>query len=78
MNLTAAPDMAENIPDRSLSDNENEEGSSRKVSSAQYQLFCQAVTSSKGSFKVNPARSPRAARASLMDLGDGEVTECHG
>ena len=78
VNFTAAPDMAENIPDRSLSDNEDEEGSSRKVSSAQYQLFCQAVISSKGSFKLNPARSRRAARASLIDLGDGEVTECRG
>ena len=78
MNFTAAPDTAENIRDRSLSDDEIEEGSSRKVSSAQYQLFRQAVTSSKGSFKLNPARSRRAARASLMDLGDGEVTECRG
>ena len=56
----------------SLSD---EEGSSRKVSSAQYQLFRQAVTSSKESYKLNPAKSRRAARASLLDLGEGEVTD---
>ena len=30
---------------------------------------------SKGSFKVNPAKSGRASRASLLDLGDSEVTD---
>ena len=55
-------------------DEGDEDESSRKDSSAQYQLFRQAVTSSKGSFKLNPAKSQRAARAYLMDLGDGEVT----
>ena len=64
--------MAENVRDKSLSD---EEGSSRKVSSAQYQLFRQAVTSSKGSYKLNPAKSRRAARAFLLDLSEGEVTD---
>ena len=55
VNFSAALDMADNIRDKSFSDDEDEEGSSRKVSSAQYQLFRQAVTSSKGSFKFNPA-----------------------
>ena len=53
---------------------ENDDGSSRKVSSAHYQIFRQAVTSSKGSFKINLAKPRRAARASLLDLGDGKVT----
>ena len=73
MNFSAALDTAENIRDKSVSD--DEDGSSRKVSSAQYQLFRQAVISSKGPFKLNPAKSQIAARASLMDLGDGEVTD---
>ena len=75
VNLAAALDPEENTRDRSLSDGEDEDGSSRKVSSAQFQLFRQAVTSSKGSFKLNPAKSRRATKATLMDLGDGEVTD---
>ena len=75
MNFSAALDPEENTRDRSLTDEEDEDGSSRKVLSTQYQLFRQAVTSSKGSFKLNPARSQRAAKASLMDLGNGEVTD---
>ena len=72
VNFTAALDLGENTRDRSLSDGEDENGFSRKVSSAQYQLFRQAVNSSKKPFKLKPRR---AARASLMDLGDGEVTD---
>ena len=75
MNFSAALDMAENIKDRPLSDDEDEEGSIMKMSSAQYQLFHQAVTFSIGSFKLNPAKFRRATRASLMDLGDGKVTD---
>ena len=75
VSFSAVLDTAENNRDRSLLDDQDEDGSSRKVSSAQHQLFRQAVTSSKGSLKVNPAKSQRAARASLMDLGDGEVTD---
>ena len=75
VNFSTALDTAENGKDKSFSDDEDEEGSSRKVSSAQYQLFCQAATSSKGSYKLNPSKSWRAARASLMDLGDEEVTD---
>ena len=75
VNFSAALNPEENTRDRSLTDEEDEVGSSRKVSSPQYQLFHQAVTSPKGSFKLNPARSRRAGRASLMDLGDGEVTD---
>ena len=71
VDFSAAFDTAENIKDKSLSD---EEGSHRKVSSAQYQLFRQAVTSSKGSCKLNPAKSRRAARAPLLDLGEADVT----
>ena len=33
------------------------------------------MTSSKGTFKVNPAKSRRASRASLMDLEESEVTD---
>ena len=73
VNFSAALDPGETA--RSLSDGEDEDGSSRKVSSAQYQLFYQAVTSSKGSFKLNPAMLRRGARASLMDLGNGEVAD---
>ena len=75
VNFLGALDPGETNRDRSLSDGEDEDGSSWKVLSAQYQLFRQAVTSSKGSFKLNPAKFRRAARASLMDLGDGEVTD---
>ena len=71
MDFSVALDTAENVRDKSLSDEEDEEGSSRKVSSAQYQ----AVTSLKGSYKLNPAKSRRAARASLLDLDEGEVTK---
>ena len=46
-----------------------------KVSAAQYQLFRQAVTSSKGTFKVNPSKSRRASRAFLMDLGESEAAD---
>ena len=58
-----------------ISDEEDDEGSQKKVSAAQYQLFHQAVTSSKGTFKVNPSKSRRAPRASLMDLGETEVSD---
>ena len=33
------------------------------------------MTTSKGSFKVNPAKTKRSSRASLLDLGDPEVTD---
>ena len=33
------------------------------------------VTSSKGTYKINPAKTKRAARASLLDLGDTEVPD---
>ena len=72
VNFTAAMD-----PDvkRAFSDDEDDEGDSRKISAAQYQIFRQAVTTSKGSFKDNPAKTKRASRASLLDLGDPEVTD---
>ena len=60
---------------RVFSDDEDDDGDSKKISAAQYQIFRQAVTTSKGSFKVNPAKTKRASRASLLDLGDPEVTD---
>ena len=60
---------------RVFSDDEDDEGDSRKILAAQYQIFRQAVTTSKGSFKVNPAKTKRASGASLLDLGDSEVTD---
>ena len=72
VNFTAAMD-----PDikRVFSDDEDDDGDSKKISAARYQIFRQAVTTSKGSFKVNPAKTMRASRASLLDLGDPEVTD---
>ena len=60
---------------RSISDDEDDEGEHKKISAAQYQIFRQAVTTSKGSFKVNPAKTKRASRVSLLDLGGLEVTD---
>ena len=75
MNFSAALDPDDKIKERSISDDEDEEGDHKKISAGQYQLFRQAVTTSKGSFKVNPAKTRRASRASLLDLGDTEVTD---
>ena len=47
-------------------------------SQQQYQIFRQAVTTSKGSFKSTPLRLKRVSRASLLDLGGPEVTESRG
>ena len=54
VNFTAAMD-----PDikRVFSDDEDDDGDSKKISAAQYQIFIQAVSTSKGSFKVNPAKT---------------------
>ena len=54
---------------RSVSD---DEGEHKKISAAQYQIFRQAVTTSKGLFKVNPAKTKQA---SLLDLGGPDVTD---
>ena len=75
VNFSAALDAEYKVKDRSITHDEDDDGSQTKVSAAQYQLFRQAVMSSKSSFKVNPAKSRRASRASLMDLGDSEVTD---
>ena len=75
VNFSAALDSEDKVKDRSITDDEDEDGTQKKVSAAQYQLFRQTVMTSKGSFKVNPARSCRASRASLLDLGDSEVTD---
>ena len=61
--------------EESLSEDEDAEGDSKKISAAQYEIFRQAVTISKGTYKVNPAKTKRAARASLLDLGDTEVPD---
>ena len=53
----------------------SEDGDSKKISEAQYKIFRQAVSMSKGSFKLNPAKTKRASRAPLLDLGDTEVTD---
>ena len=60
---------------RAISDDEEDEGGSKEISAAQYQIFRQAVTTSKGSYKVNPAKTKQVSRASLLDLGDTEVTD---
>ena len=60
---------------RAISKDEDGEGDSKKISAAQYEIFRQAVTSSNGMYKVNPAKTKRAARASLLDLGDTEVPD---
>ena len=60
---------------RDISDDEGDKGDSKRISAAQYKIFRQAVSTSKGSYKVNPAKTKRASRASLLDLGDTEVTD---
>ena len=63
-------------PSRSrFSKGDDDESSVKRISSAQYQLFRQAVTSSIGSYKSVLSRSKWAARASLLDLGEDERTE---
>ena len=74
VNFSAALDPEDKIKERSISDKEDEDGN-KKISVAQCQMFRQAVLTSKGSFKVNPAKTRRAPRASLLDLGDSEVTD---
>ena len=59
---------------RSISDDEDDEGEHKKISAAQYQIFRQAVTTSKGSFK-DRLKTKRASRESLLDLGGPEVTD---
>ena len=58
-----------------FSNREDDDSSVKKVSAAQYQLFKQTVTLSKGSFKIVPARSKRVVSASFLDLGEDERTE---
>ena len=42
---------------RAVSEDEDVEGDSKKISAVQYEIFRQAVTTSKGSYKVNPAKT---------------------
>ena len=39
-----------------ISDDEGDDGDSKKISAAQYKIFRQAVSTSKGSFKLNLGR----------------------
>ena len=71
LNFTSAMDLESK---RDISDDEGDDDDSKKISAAQYKIFRQAVSTSKGSYKVNPAKTKRASRASLLDLGDTEVT----
>ena len=57
LDFLAAIQSEETAKSTSFSDGEDEGVLVRKMSSAQYELFRQAVTSSKGSFKIVPARS---------------------
>ena len=72
VNFTAAMDPESK---RDIFDDEGDKGDSKKISVAQYKIFRQAVSTSKGSYKVNPAKTKRASRASWLDLGDTEVTD---
>ena len=72
LNFNAALDVDSN---RDISEDEDSEGDSKKISAAHYEIFRQAVTTSKGTYKVNPAKTKRAARVSLLDLGDTEVPD---
>ena len=69
VNFTAAMDPESK---RDISD---DEGDSKKISAAQYKIFRQAVSMSKGWYKLKPVKTKRASRASLLDLGDTEVTD---
>ena len=75
VDFSAALNTEDKVKDRTISEDADDEGSQKKVSAAQYQLLRQAMTSSKGTFKVNPSKSRRAPRASLMDLGESEVSD---
>ena len=75
VNFSAALNTEDKVKGRSISDEEDDEGSQKKVSATQYQLFRQAVKSSKGTCKVNPSKSRRAPRVSLMDLGETEASD---
>ena len=44
---------------RDISDDKGDDGDSKKISAAQYKIFRQAVSTSKGSFKLNPAKTKR-------------------
>ena len=75
VSFSAALNTEDKVKDRTISDKEDDEGTQKKVTAAQDQLFRQAVTSSKGTFKINPSKSHRAPRASLMDLGETESSD---
>ena len=57
VNFSAALDPEDKIKERPITDDEDEDDDHKKISAAQYQLFRQAVTTLKGSFKVNPTKT---------------------
>ena len=69
VDFSAALNTEDKVKDRTISEDEDDEGSQKKVSAAQYQLLRQAMTSSKGTFKVNPSKSPRASDGSSKEWG---------
>ena len=75
VNFSAALNTEDKVKDRTIWDEKDDEETQKKVSAGQYKLFRQAVTSSKGTFKINPSKSRRAPRASLMDLGEMESSD---
>ena len=76
VNFTAAMDPDDK---RSISDDEDDEGEHKKISAAQYQIFRQAVTASKGSFKSTPLRqSERPGRLCWTWAARRWLTESRG
>ena len=75
VNFWAALNTEDKVKQKTISDEEDDEGSQKKISAAQYQLFRQTVTSSKGTYKINPSKFRRAPRVALIDLGETESSD---
>ena len=54
VNFSVALDPEDKVKERPVTDDKDEDGDHKNVLAAQYQLFRQAVMTSKGSFKVKP------------------------
>ena len=63
------------VKDSTISDEEDDEGSQKKVSAAQYQFFSPGCDIIQGHLQDQPFQSRRAPRASLMDLGETESSD---
>ena len=72
--LFPAPRERDASPVR-LSTSREEPDEADRVSFAQYELFRQAVQSSKAAFQAAPAAVRRATQVSLLDLGDEDCPE---